>query len=66
MTPTTGIAKQCPRCGSAFVCMHDTPAVCQCAGIRLSDVTRAYLKDHYTDCLCARCLRELEKEIGAE
>ncbi len=65
MTPSAGIAKQkqCPRCGSSFRCMHDTPAICQCAGITLSPATRAYLREHYTDCLCARCLSELEAHL---
>ncbi|MBR4460352.1 MAG: cysteine-rich CWC family protein [Paludibacteraceae bacterium] len=43
--------------------MHDTPAICQCAGITLSSATRAYLREHYTDCLCARCLSELEAHL---
>ena len=51
-----GINKTCPRCGAPFVCHHENPAICQCAGICLSDTARAYLRTHYSDCLCRKCL----------
>ncbi|MBP5290651.1 MAG: cysteine-rich CWC family protein [Paludibacteraceae bacterium] len=66
MNEYTGTPKTCPRCGQPFVCMHDTPAVCQCAGIKLSAQARTYLRTHYTDCLCARCLRVLEQNLKLE
>lgn len=52
--------KICPRCGSPFLCQPENPTQCQCAGIVLSDATRAYIAEHYpTQCLCAKCLKEL-------
>ena len=51
--------KVCPRCGALFVCRHDKPEICQCAGIHLNDNARAYLRTHYKDCLCRDCLLEI-------
>ena len=51
--------KVCPRCGTPFVCHHENPSICQCAGIPLSDNARAFLRTHYPDCLCRNCLLEL-------
>ncbi|MBR3647807.1 MAG: cysteine-rich CWC family protein [Paludibacteraceae bacterium] len=56
-----GEEKTCPRCGKGFVCRKDAPSLCQCAGIVLSERHRAYLKQTYSDCLCASCLREIAK-----
>jgi len=61
-----GRQKHCPRCGAAFVCMHDAPALCQCAGIVLRPETRAYLRATYSDCLCARCLREIDQQLKTD
>ncbi|MBQ7996660.1 MAG: cysteine-rich CWC family protein [Paludibacteraceae bacterium] len=49
--------KRCPRCGAAFVCTHD--AYCQCVGVKLDEKARAYLRTHYEDCLCRKCLINL-------
>ncbi|MBO4453617.1 MAG: cysteine-rich CWC family protein [Paludibacteraceae bacterium] len=54
------IQKVCPRCGAPFVCHHEQPAICQCAGIHLNEKARAYLRTHYKDeCLCRDCLIEI-------
>ncbi len=58
-----GIAKVCPRCGAHFVCYHENPAICQCAGINLNENARAFLRTHYTDCLCRACLLEVAREM---
>ncbi|MBO5619418.1 MAG: cysteine-rich CWC family protein [Paludibacteraceae bacterium] len=50
-------SKRCPRCGAAFVCTHD--AFCQCVGVVLNENARAYLRAHYSDCLCRNCLEEI-------
>ena len=55
--------KLCPRCGTEFLCLHDTPAICQCAGIELNEKARAYLRTHYTDCLCRACLLEVARKM---
>ena len=52
--------KSCPRCGAAFICQHENPAKCQCAGVELSPATRAHLAAQYPNqCLCRKCLIEL-------
>lgn len=53
--------KTCPRCGAAFVCTHDIH--CQCVGITLSPCARTYIREHYSDCLCAACLRQLAEQF---
>ena len=51
--------KSCPRCGAAFICQHENPAKCQCAGVLLSPATRAYIAEQYPNqCLCRKCLLE--------
>ena len=57
-----GIAKVCPRCGASFVCTHD--AFCQCVGITLDEKARAYLRTHYKDCLCRKCLDEVRSNLS--
>ena len=57
-----GIHKFCPHCGAEFVCTHD--AFCQCVGITLNENARAYLRTHYTDCLCRNCLIEIGSRFG--
>ena len=58
--PATMEHKSCPRCGAAFICQHENPAKCQCAGVELSPATRAHLAAQYPNqCLCRKCLLEL-------
>ncbi|MGM9837740.1 MAG: cysteine-rich CWC family protein [Paludibacteraceae bacterium] len=52
--PISPCNKKCPRCGAHFTCTHD--AFCQCVGVVLSDTAHAYIKSHYSDCLCRNCL----------
>jgi ribosomal protein S27AE len=59
-----GVNKVCPRCGAPFVCQHENPAICQCAGIILNENARAYLRTHYKDCLCSKCLLEVQAEFN--
>ena len=58
-TQSTMEHKSCPRCGAAFICQHENPAKCQCAGVELSPATRAHLAAQYPNqCLCRKCLLE--------
>ena len=58
--PATMEHKSCPRCGAAFICQHENPAKCQCAGVELSPAIRAHLATQYPNqCLCRKCLIEL-------
>jgi hypothetical protein len=52
-------SKLCPRCSASFECKPNDIANCQCAKVQLSDATLAYLKKTNYDCLCQRCLQEL-------
>ncbi len=56
--------KNCARCGAPFMCNHGNIAKCQCSTVNLSMKTREYIQMTYTDCLCAKCLKELEQEKG--
>ena len=57
--PATMEHKSCPRCGAAFICQHENPAKCQCAGVILSPAIRAHLAAQYPNqCLCRKCLLE--------
>ena len=57
--PATMEHKSCPRCGAAFICQHENPAKCQCAGVELSPAVRAHLAAQYPNqCLCRKCLLE--------
>ncbi len=51
--------KTCPRCGATFECRVEDKWHCQCAQVKLTSGACDYLKAHYTDCLCIKCLREL-------
>lgn len=52
--------KKCPRCGVSFVCQPDNIIDCQCAAVKLDNFQRAYVKMHYTECLCKSCLEEIK------
>jgi hypothetical protein len=51
------MTKTCPRCGKTFECVHSID--CWCVKVKLTDTAKAYLKEHYTDCLCKDCLEEI-------
>ena len=51
------MTKTCPRCGKTFECVHSID--CWCVKVKLTDATKAYLKENYSDCLCKDCLNEI-------
>lgn len=51
--------KICPRCATTFECKLNKPIHCQCARVELAEDRLLALADHYTDCLCLACLREV-------
>ena len=51
------MTKTCPRCGKTFECVHSID--CWCVKVKLTDATKAYLKEQYSDCLCKDCLEEI-------
>ena len=52
-------AQVCEACGSEFACEF-TIRGCWCVNIKLSDETRALLKEKYRSCLCRQCLETFE------
>lgn len=55
--------KNCQRCNRAFECKVGSISQCQCTEIPLSIEERAYLEQHYRDCLCKDCLLYLKQEF---
>lgn len=54
------MTKTCPRCGKTFECVHSVD--CWCVKVKLTDATKAYLKENYSDCLCKECLEKLNQQ----
>ncbi|PWT73158.1 MAG: hypothetical protein C5B59_14040 [Bacteroidetes bacterium] len=52
--------KICPRCEKSFECKSGDIAHCQCTQIHLSVEERAFIEEHYEDCLCTQCLLDLK------
>jgi hypothetical protein len=55
--------KNCPRCNTGFECKPGSVIQCQCYEVILSIEERAYLEQHYNDCLCKDCLLQLKEEF---
>jgi len=53
--------KYCPRCRAAFECKVGDVTQCQCYGVRLSPEERSFIEGRYQDCLCRKCLDELQQ-----
>ena len=56
------MAKKCARCGKEIDCKHDVS--CFCVPFAMSDAMRAYLKEHYNDCLCQECLSAVKAKFA--
>ena len=52
-----GVPETCAACGEKFVC-GATLAGCWCSEVKLSEETRAKLKERYKGCLCRACLEK--------
>jgi hypothetical protein len=50
----------CEACGDPFTCGAKLSG-CWCSEIKLSDETRAELKERYSGCLCRECLEHLSE-----
>ncbi|RFS19732.1 hypothetical protein DVR12_21785 [Chitinophaga silvatica] len=50
----------CPRCQSLFECRVGTILRCQCQEVVLSEEELEYIRQEFSGCLCADCLRELK------
>ena len=53
--PTAGRGLTCESCGQPFRCEVGLTG-CWCKVIKLSDATRARLREKFSDCLCRECL----------
>ena len=56
-----GVTETCAACGEKFVC-GAAMAECWCSEVKLSEETRAKLKDRYKGCLCRACLERFAAE----
>ena len=54
--------KTCPRCHAPFECRVGTIQLCQCSKVELNDKERSYIRQHFDDCLCARCMQDMKME----
>lgn len=54
--------KQCPRCRTFFECKSGSILLCQCQTVYLEHEHLEYVRDRYTDCLCAACLKAVRME----
>ncbi|MXV50846.1 hypothetical protein GS399_07655 [Pedobacter sp. HMF7647] len=52
----------CERCRSRIECKANSFTKCQCSTVQLKLNEVQYVSENYDDCLCARCLTELQKE----
>jgi len=52
-------SKCCPRCNKNFECKCGSINLCQCSNVTISENLHQQLREHYRDCLCIGCLREL-------
>jgi len=54
--------KRCPRCQALFECKSGSILLCQCQTVYLVPEHLDYVSEHYTDCLCAACLKVVRAE----
>ncbi len=55
--------KNCPRCHTTFECKVGDIVRCQCSAVAISRATKDYLEKTEYDCLCKKCLFELNQMI---
>lgn len=49
-----------------FECKVGTILICQCSIIELNEEEREYIRDQFSDCLCARCMNEMKSEFSSD
>lgn len=55
--------QKCPRCHSAFNCMNENIAECECSQLKLSAQTLDFLSKTNWICLCNNCLKHFEFQM---
>ena len=58
--------KFCPHCQVLFECKVGSILLCQCTTVSLTEDERMFMKDHYEDCLCAACMKQLKAQYREE
>lgn len=56
--------KSCPRCEAIFECKVGDVANCQCSEVALNAYTKTFLSKTQYDCLCKKCLVELQNLVS--
>ena len=56
--------KQCPRCKKEFECKAGKIKLCQCSDVEINHEQLEYIKMHYEDCLCKKCLEAVCLELN--
>ncbi len=54
--------KYCQRCNTVFECKVGSILLCQCTTVTLNEEERNYMRERYTDCLCAKCMQTVKVE----
>jgi hypothetical protein len=54
--------KTCPRCHTTIECRVDAIDLCQCSAVKINDKEREFISDHFEDCLCAACMKDMKEE----
>lgn len=54
--------KNCPRCQNVFECRVCNILDCQCNAMKLSQEERDYISGKFEDCLCIKCMKDLQAE----
>jgi hypothetical protein len=55
--------KRCGRCKATIACLAENIEQCACNQINLNNATTAFLKRTDYDCLCNKCLKEVDELI---
>ena len=55
--------KICQRCKDSFECKMGDIANCQCSAVQISQATSDFLATTNYDCLCQKCLSEVNKMV---
>ena len=57
--------KICNRCHTEFECNAENIETCHCKTIKLTEASLRRIIELYNDCLCAKCLQEIQNELQA-
>jgi len=50
---------------ATFECKVGSILICQCSAIELNEDEREYIKEKFSDCLCAKCVTEMKSEFSS-